>query len=268
MDISKVSADKALVTPNQIQNKAAPPESEGARRVTSNVLVAASVKTSADAVVVSIKPGNSDSTKTEEITRTSRLASAVNLASEATDSLKNIVQELGGVVEQAKLAPNAPVELEQKAKQLLDALNSKIGDGSLPSRSDFPDDETRVELERQLGRTLDFIYPADTQNGFGIGDISFASKEAILNTVSKVRTARERIESLGDAVTGVKSDLSRKLKVQEVARQNVEASGASVRDLEEATLLADSTGELISRNPTLALNSFGKLYTRSAEVLK
>jgi hypothetical protein len=243
-----------------------------ARPVSSSFLFASSLESfKSEAVIIETNSSNfSQSKNSDELARTNRLASATNLASEATETIKELIsslEEIVGIATSDKV-PNTITELEIKANKILNEINAKIESSAIVPQTALLDDNIKFELEQELGKTLDFIFLEDTKDNLGIGSISFASKDSIINTVYSVRTARERIDSFANSLDDLRNSIGRKLSEREVARQNIEASGTSVRDLEEAFTLAEITKESIGKNPLLALGSAGNFTKRAPDLLK
>jgi len=240
------------------------------RPTSSSVLFSSSLESfKSEAVIIETDSSTfTQSKNNDELTRTNRLASAVNLTSNATKALKELMSSLEEIVDLATFEQLPSNDLEKKANTILNEITAKIEFTAIVPQPALLDDNARVELEQELGKTLDFIFLEDAKESLGIGSISFASKDAIIDTVYKVRSARERIDSFSESLDYLRNSLGRKLTEREVARQNIEASGTTVRDLEEASTLAEFTKDSIGKNPLLALESAGNFAKRAPDLLK
>lgn len=195
----------------------------------------------------------------------------VNLAMEATSEIDNLVKSIGGIVDQAKsesLTPSRRAVLEKEAKELVQEIKRKAEVSSSDGVKPLAGDKIRLEVEEKIGRTLDFVLPDLAKDGFGLGEIGFSRKEAIIQTVTNVEKARKNIQEIKKAVDETMDAVKSTVGTVEVALQNTEASEASIRDLDQAVKLARDTKLGIKSNPVGAMGSLGKLDPKALELLK
>lgn len=198
--------------------------------------------------------------------------SSINIAADATDSIGKYLESIHGVIEQAQtpkeLSPQRQQALEKEANQLVDEIKRTAKAVADVPSGVGPNDDVRKEIEEKLGKTLDALLPEDASRAFGIGPISFSRRDSIIQTITNVTAARQRIDEVRKAVQDSSSSLKNAVLSFEVAEQNGEASRVSVRDLDKAAELASTTESKIFQNPDTALNSVGNLVVRSLELLK
>jgi flagellin-like hook-associated protein FlgL len=212
------------------------------------------------------------SVKSAEVrARTNAAINVVNVASEATAEIEKLVESIGGIVEQAgnpQTSDSRRKVLEQEANQLVDEIRrkalSKSGEGVRP----LAGDKFSVEVEERFAETLEVILPDTAKDAFGIGEIKFSPKDAILQTRTVIARAKEQIEQLKDSLGKTQGQVKATVDALEVALQNSEAAQTSIRDVNEALKVAGDTRIGIARNPGNALDSVGNLQKKALDLLE
>ena len=203
--------------------------------------------------------------------RANQVITLANLAAEATAEIEKFVESIGGMAEQAgdpQISEHQRQVLEREANELVGEIKQRAqtssGDGTRP----LAGDEIRLEVEERLGKTLDFILPDGAIQGFGIGEISFSTKDLIINTIAKIESARDNIRQLREAVDRTVEGVKAGVQELEVALRNSEASDSSIQDVEQAARLAEETRVSIGENPRGAMNSVGALSAVMMDLLR
>lgn len=194
-------------------------------------------------------------------TRTKRndILLRINEAVETTEEIGSILESITGIVEQAK-NQNLPGErikpLEVEAQQLADQASTKLEKARGVITPVGVDDDTIKKIEKKLAAALEQLYPTDNSN-IAAHDINFTTKEAIVNTLAKVESTRDRLLGLTRTVQETSEEIKRAVELTEVASENVEASSSLVRDLNQALDMASETSLKINEKPQLALDAIG-----------
>jgi hypothetical protein len=203
--------------------------------------------------------------------RLNRVINVINVASQATEDVSQLAESLGGIVEQVVQAKELPEyrrsALENEANQIVQAIGKRIRDTSAEGSNPLTGDKVRVEIEEKFGRSLEILLPDSAKDSFGLTQVKFSQRDAILDTRTQVEVARRQIESLRDSVSKVKAQVESLAATLDVAIQNGEATTASIRELEDALSVANSTGESINDKPQQALDSVGPLGPGAARLL-
>lgn len=256
MDVKDVPVVKSgsVSTPKQISGK-------------SLVSVTAS-KVSSDQVSV-----NSNQSRESQIlvSKTNEAISTTNIATDATKDIEQLVKSIGGIVKLAAdeaTAPQRKTALEKEANTLVDEIKKRAAVEGPNGTKPLAGDPIRLEIEESLGKRLEVLLPDDAKEAFGIGKVSFSTKEVILNTVVAVKSAEERILKLREALNKTAEALKGTVDEVDIANQNAEAAKSSVRDVDQALRLAFNTRDVISGNPSSAMSSLGKLTADSLRVLE
>lgn len=196
--------------------------------------------------------------------------SVVNLAEEATAEIEKLVASIDGIVEQAS-TPAVPTQrrqvLEREANQLVDEIRKKARVATSDGTKPLAGDKLNIPATGG-GDQTEIVLPDTAQNAFGIGKISLDQQSTIGQTRAAISRARDQLEKLKGAVKDSKVDLKESVDAIEVALQNTEAAGASIRDVDQALKVAGDTRLGIARNPQGALNSVGQLRSDALELLK
>lgn len=202
-----------------------------------------------------------------------QILSAVNTTSETTSDLDRLVKSLGGILKQAsetELSNNRVQALQNEANQLVDKISeiTSASSLSLPLSSPPGTDEVRKEVEKRIGRTLDAIFGDEAKKNLNIGHISLSKREQIIESVAKLEEAKRSVEKIKSEINDTRHAISNILNNFEVAHENSEAAGATVRDLDRAVDLASQAKLNIAKNPEEALGSASKLDSSSLGLLE
>lgn len=195
---------------------------------------------------------------------------AINLATQATEEISDLGQSISGIVQQVAVNedPRQRKLLEAEAQQLVSKIKDIAKVSTQQGVKPLAGDSIRLEIEENLGKTLDLILPDDAKEAFGIGVVDFSTKDSILATIASVTQAKQRIENLRNALKTTRVEVSKSLDNTEVALQNSEASRTSVRDVDSALSLATETHAEITTNPKGAIDSVGSLGNEVLGLLK
>ncbi|MCB0353638.1 MAG: hypothetical protein KDD64_08945 [Bdellovibrionales bacterium] len=221
-----------------------------------------------DAVTVTSE--TKDHSAAQSRTKLNTVISSLNLVADATDEISKLVESVAGITEQAAsdgISENRVGALEAEAKQLVNEIQKRteieVPEGTKP----LSGDPIRVEVERVLDDTLEVILPEVGKDAFGLSTISLSPKENIIRTRVSVEEARVRLDQLREAVQENQGRVGKILGRLDVAAQNSEAAGSTVRDLDEALNLGNSIRRAIDSDPEAALQ-VSKLKDSSADLLQ
>ncbi len=262
-DVRTESRVQAVPTPS--------PESVEAKTDVVSIDTASATNTSTDSISIETSGKETSISLNEARSRLNSAIGAVNVASEATGEIEKIVKSLSGIVDQAddnSTPDNRRVALEKEANQLLDELKRALTTSSPSGLKPLAGDKVRVEVEEKYGKSLDLLLPDHSSDSFGLSLISFSPKESILQTKTKVETARRQIEALREAVDKSKDAVTSVVARVEVAFQNSEASKTTIRDVDAALKLAGETENSIGKDPESALRSFGGVQKNALGLLE
>lgn len=224
-----------------------------------------------DSTVISDKAQSKSTESTSIRSRTNELISVVNIAQESTREIEKLIKSIEGIVEQVQskdLTPQKRSILEQEAKELVEAIKDKASVQTPSGIKPLAGDKVQLNAGQDFAKALEVTLPADAKDAFGLGQINFSSRDFILSTIANVKSAQVRVQQLKGAVEDSADKVRSTVSELEVAAANVEASQASLRDVDEAISLASNTNLTIHLNPKEALSSFGKLDVDSLELLK
>ena len=183
----------------------------------------------------------------------------VNIANEATEKIGALLKSVSGFTDQApSLSADRRKLLEGEAASVVHAIRATALASSSSGVRPLAGDEIRLQIEETLGRSLDVILPDDATRAFGLGKLEFSTKESIISTRASIEMAKQSFERLriqvGEAVQNVREANG----ALDIAIQNTEASGNSIRDVDVALKLTGSTKSLIRELPDAALASIGE----------
>lgn len=203
--------------------------------------------------------GRSERTReTSTRERANNLINSINLVSDATDEISQLVGSLAGIAEQASsesVTPSRIQALEGEAREIVDAIkkraNTEVDGGGKP----LAGDPLTIEAEEVLGETLEVILPDDSKNAFGLDNFPLSPAENIIKTRRSIEDARTRLEELKGAVNESKARVESVVANLDVALQNAEASTSSVRDLDQALQLTSQITGQIQSDPQAALSA-------------
>lgn len=196
--------------------------------------------------------------------------SVVNLAEEATGEIQKLVASIGGIVDQVdnpRLSQQRREVLEREANQLVEEIRRKANVETFDGKKPLSGDPVRIEVDKRFAKTLDIILPDNAKEAFGLGQLRFSAKEAIVRTRDIVARAQEQLDVLKDAVKTSKDSIKDEVSALEVALQNSEAANVSIRDVDEALKLAGDTRIGIARDPQGALGSVGNIADSALQLL-
>ena len=204
-------------------------------------------------------------------TKLNQVINTVNITSQAADSIRKLVGSIDGIIKQVsdgKAPSNRVAVLEDEANSLVNEIKKIANNTALDGVRPLSGDKLTLQVREDLGKQLDLVFPNDAKDAFGIGEISFSRKEAILDTRAKIEVAWKRLEELKTAVNNNHEALQETAGSLEVAMQNAKAAEASPHDLDTAMELAKDTSLSISTNPDNALGSVNKLPATAAVLLE
>lgn len=263
MDVrsSKSIDEKILVEPNS-SNKL----QRSLSSLTSTAVASKGTSTSPVSVETTIK----QDPRVDLRSKLNEVINVKNVANDATNQISRLVKSIDGIVEQVKtseLPEQRKNILELEANQLVDEIkktaNAPASNGIRP----LTGEKIRLEVEERIGKTLEIILPDDAKNAFGIGNISFSTKDSIISTIASVEEALQSINKLREAVEISGKDIENTATSIDVALQNSESAATSIRDLDEALKVASETRTGIGNDPSTALNSVGELDSKALNLL-
>ncbi len=196
---------------------------------------------------------------------------SINVATDATGSISQYLSSIDGFIEQAQSSDTSPQRrevLESEANQLVDEIKRTAREVSSVAHAQIPNDDVRRDIEEKLGATLDALLPEERGNVPGLGPVSFSRKESIIETVTNVARARERIEDMRRSMRESSETLKNAVLSYEIAQQNSEAALASVRDVDAAAKLASKMQASIFSDPNVALDAIGQVSPKVADLVK
>lgn len=221
-----------------------------------------SVSAALQSATVNIDSKPRSNSRSELRGKVNEIINVTNVATEATSQISDLVKSIDGIVEQAK-AENTTDQrkaiLEEEANQLVNEIKKAALQSADNGVKPLAGGTIRLEVEERIGKTLEVILPDEASAAFGLGKISFSTKDSIISTIASVEAALNSITRLREAVSETAKNIEETVKAVDVAIQNAEASETSVRDLDMALRLASETSVVISKDPDKALSSVGKL---------
>lgn len=203
--------------------------------------------------------------------KTNSLISNLNRIAEQTEDIDKILTSLSGIAEQASaegLPETRKSALQNEASQLADVLRGKEQEvqdrlGQVTSGKGSIVDE----LEQKLGRQLDLILNEKDAPRTGVATIEFSPKEGILQTLAAIKSSQRQLSSLRESIDQSRHQVQQVFGELDVARENLEASQSSIRDVEEAASVIQTLGSSIGKDPEVAIRA-NRLSDRSAELLR
>ena len=195
----------------------------------------------------------------------------VNNVSDATAQIDQLVKSLGGILEQAsgnQLPERRAQALENEANQLVSKIKELAGNSSKYSTSASQDSTLRSQVEAKLGKPLEQILPSEITANFGIENVNLTQQDSVLQTLKKVKEARDTLDKIQKQATQAKDVVADFLSSQDVAEQNSASAESSIRDVDQAVKLASNTRSTIFNNPDQALSAVGNVEDNSLKLLK
>jgi len=195
----------------------------------------------------------------------------VNNVSDTTAQIDQLVKSLGGILEQAtsnQLPERRAQALESEANQLVSKIKEISGNSAKLSAASGDLNSVRNQIEAKLGKSLDQILPDDIKSSFGIDNVDLSQKDSVLQTLKKVKEARDKLGKVQEHATQAKHAVAGLLSSEEVAEQNSASAEATIRDVDQAVKLASNTRSGIFSNPDQALGAVGNVADGSLKLLK
>jgi hypothetical protein len=194
------------------------------RRSTPDVRAKEAVQKQADVATVGDKVTVSGQQANQYVSL-SQAISSVRITSEMIGRVERVVKSFQGVVEQREKEPQAhrKERLEKEASSLLSALGNEYS---------IKSEKIKIQAEEVLGESLDLILPDLTVDKLGLASVSL--KDTILEIRKKVDQALGAINDAREELATVEKNVRDLVVKSEVARENKEASNASLRDLDSA----------------------------------
>ncbi|MDZ4785731.1 MAG: hypothetical protein SGJ02_06620 [bacterium] len=247
MDVKELSAKEQFKKNPQDEKKAKAP------RPISN-LTANHINT--EAVQIEIKSG---SAKKHNSTRDkiNSVIEQVNLAVKTTEDIASVFESITGIVEQAvsKVGSSDRLKvLEVEARSLAGEVERLTSMGKGFTGEAFESDKDLEEIELRLKQTIESLV---NQKPFGPSDIKFSNIAEINTTVTKVSSAKERLENITKTIKETSLEIKKALEMGEIASANSEASSVLVRDVEQALEVAKQTSLSINTDPVKAIAAVG-----------
>lgn len=203
------------------------------RRSTPDVKVKEAVQKSAEQAPLRDKVTVSNQQSNQYVSL-SQAVSTVRVTAEMVGRFERVVKSFQGVVEQREKEPqpHRKERLEKEAKSLISALES---DYKVKS------EKIKIQAEEILGESLELILPELTADKLGLSSVSL--KDTIVEIRKKVDQALFAIDGAKEEVSKVEKDVRDAIVRTEVAKENREASKASLRDVNAA---ADQSSKVAS----------------------
>jgi flagellin-like hook-associated protein FlgL len=241
----------------------ATPQAVIVRTETGPVSSSSERRVQSDSDEVKLSLSDTQQIRTSDIRRrTNDFINIINVTSEATTEIEQLVESISGIVDQVA-SGNVPEGrtgvLQKEANQLIEEIKSRAIKTESAGVRPLAGENVRVEIEEKYGYALEIILPDTAKDAFGIGQVSFSMKDAILDTMTRVEKAKVEFKKLKDAVSEVSDKVRKQVDTVEVALQNSEASKSSVRSLDDALSIAETTHKGIGKDKESALASFNKL---------
>jgi hypothetical protein len=199
-----------------------------------------------------------------------RVIGVINGAEKLTEELAGVVRLVGGIAAQLSSNDLSPIRretLETEARAAIAAIQDRSFPPPAAPLGGSLDETVRSELERTLGRTLEFLLPEQLKSDLPLGQIDFSTKEAILRTQTSIEVARQRIAQIQSGLDESRVVVEGLIQTAEVAAENRRAAGSSVRALDEAVELVGAMQLSLAVDPAEALGSIGALTPRALRVL-
>lgn len=266
MDVKDVQTVKAQI------DKSSTSKGQGATRQRSvSRLTAEKVDLSrTESVSLDVQARSKPTPVQETRKKANSVISSLNLISDTTQEIDQMVQSLAGIAEQAasgKLSDNRIAVLEQEAGDLVREIKKRTELRGPQGENPLGGDPIKLVVEKELGKTLEVILPDTAKDVFGLKDVSLSPAENIIRTRASIEDARQRLESLKNAVDRSKVEVMEIVSAVDVAVQNTEASSASIRDVDAALALSGKLRGSIDSQPTEALQA-NNFTEASLELLK
>jgi hypothetical protein len=222
-----------------------------------------------EAVLQSV--ANTDDRAGEVRDGANQVIQSINVAADAAAAIDRIVHSISGIVEQASSASvpsNRLSKLQDEANSLVAAIKAQVASAASGRSNPLLGDPIRLEVEQEIGRTLDFVLPEHAKNNFGLGAIDLSRKELILSVRTSIERAQRQLDEIKKAVGESRKTVEMALTEVDVALQNAEAAHVNVRDLERAMQLVGSANSGIRSNPQSALDAYSGFSKRAIELLE
>lgn len=243
--------------------------SEQSRPKLARSVASAQALTSNTDVKVQVEKRKSSSS-TELRSKANSMINSVNVAEEATAEIEKLVRSVDGIVEQAsqdETSENRISILEGEARQLVAEIKKQSNvDMQTADVGSLRDDRFRIEQE--LERSLQSLFQEGANTAFGIQDIDLNQKESIINIRTSVAMAKDRVSELRSKLSEAKNQIQSSVTALEVALENSESATSSVRDVDDALKLANTTGSLIKGEKPDRVVNISRLSTASLELLQ
>lgn len=214
------------------------------------------------------KPKSLASTRDE----VNAVINVINHVVDSTEQIDKLVTSVEGIVEQVdnKDVPESrSALLETEANELVQEIKLQAGRSVGEGIKPLAGDKIELQLEEQLGKTLEVLLPDDARSAFGIGDVRLSTAETIIQTRVNVQEAKARLANLKSAVDNAANEVKRTVAEFEVIAANREASEASPRDVVKALELTSHIRTDIGANPEQAIRSAGEIEeAQAAKLLK
>lgn len=200
-----------------------------------------------------------------------QVISTTNVAAKATEDIERYMRGISGIVEQVAqgdLPQNHVNILEKEANELVQAVQGATLSEAPGGIKPLAGDSYGSAWEETFGKTLDIMLPDISRDNLGLGDVRLSTSEFIVATRAAVARSQERLQDLKAMIEQASTRVQKAAAEMDVAMQNAEASGVSLREVEHALSFASTTGRSINENPTEALASLGELNSDSVGLLK
>lgn len=203
---------------------------------------------------------------------------AVQLALHSVSSMEELVNSVDGLASVAQSAPGSERTLqvlERESASLVQAMREVAASSTRSGLHPLAGDPIRLELERTFGPVLEVVLPDERKDPLGLTNVSFASRDLILSTFTKIEHARERLKGLRSAVTDGLEQLATATQAQRTSFAPSSNRGVQLNSVDEAQTASWGVREQVLADPenadrvhnVLTENAFTLLRTQQNQKL-
>lgn len=201
--------------------------------------------------------GSQDSSRSEAALK--QADALVAKISDQAKSLGSYVKSLDGIINQG-VNESSEVRrqaLSKEANQILQAIKEKVVSLKVSKSNNNDPDPLRSEVEAKIGRTLELLFPEETDSQGSLPNLSFSNKDLIISVQTKILRTSQYLDSLKEVDAKKNVEVKAIIDKAETAQFNAESSRTSVRDLDKAFDLAQEASSLIENDRETALYAIG-----------
>jgi hypothetical protein len=203
---------------------------------------------------------------------------AVQLALHSVSSMEELVNSVDGLASVAQSGPGSERTLqvlERESASLVQAMREVAASSTRSGLHPLAGDPIRLELERTFGPVLEVVLPDERKDPLGLTNVSFASRDLILSTFTKIEHARERLKGLRSAVTDGLEQLATATQAQRTSFAPSSNRGVQLNSVDEAQTASWGVREQVLADPenadrvhnVLTENAFTLLRTQQNQKL-